>query len=123
MPSEPAGSDYAAWRDRLANANDPEFWPIEAIDALLARNEAQFWCDGESALVTTIRDYPGGARAIEAIAAAGNMASLVGQIAGEVERQAKQAGLTHMMVTGRPGWTRVFKDWRHYQAVLLKDLR
>lgn len=122
MPGPPGSSDYAAWRDRLAQANDPLFWPIAAIDALVSEGRGQFWCDGTAALVTMIEEYPGGARVLKAIAGAGDMTGLIDRIAPETERMGKQSGLSHLMVTGRGGWLRALKGWRHYQTVLLKDL-
>ncbi len=113
---------YADWRERLADANDPAFWPVEAIDQALADGRAQFWCDGAAALVTRVVEYPGGARALEALAAAGDMQALVGSLAGKAEAEARVAGLTHMLVAGREGWPRRLKGWRHYQTIILKDL-
>lgn len=103
-------------------ANDPRFWPIEAIDAMLLAGTAQFWSDGKAALVTAIREYPGGAVALEAIAAAGKMGSLRDEINANVEQWARGQGLSHLLIAGRPGWARVHKGWRHYQSILLKEL-
>jgi hypothetical protein len=114
--------DYWSWRDRLASANDPKFWPIEAIDSLVLSGRGQFWCDGKSALVTLINEYPGGAVALEAVAGAGEMASLTGPIASDVEAWAKEQGMTHLLIAGRPGWARVHRGWKHYQSVLIKEL-
>lgn len=114
--------DYAAWRARLAEANDPAFWPIEAIDNELLEDRAQFWCDGTAALVTRIVHYPGGARVLEALAGAGDMAGLVDRLDPQTHEFAKQQGLTHRMIPGREGWRRVHKDWRHYQTILVKDM-
>lgn len=117
------GADYASWRGRLAQANDPEFWPIEEIDRLLSEGEAQFWCDGRAALVTRIVDYPGGAVAVESLAGAGDMDALTESIAPAVEQWAK-AEATHLLIIGRPGWARVHRDkWRHHQSILLRDIR
>jgi len=115
-------SDYAAWRPRLAEANDPAFWPIEAIDQLLTEGNAQFWSDGDAALVTRVVAYPGGAVAVEAVAGAGTMEGLVESIAPQVEQWAKTEGYSHLLIAGRAGWSRVHKTWRHHQSILLKEL-
>lgn len=117
-----ACDDYWSWRDRLAEANDPAFWPIEAIDSLVLSGAGQFWCDGQSALVTTAREYPGGAVALEAIAGAGRLESLAGPIAASVEQWAREQGFSHLLIAGRPGWARVHRGWKHYQSVLIKGL-
>lgn len=113
--------DYADWRDRLATANDPAFWPIEAIDAEVVEGRAQFWCDGEAALVTRMVEYPGGANVLEALAGAGTLDGLL-NIAPLTEGFAKSRGATHRMIPGRAGWQRVFKDWRLYQSALVKEV-
>lgn len=123
MPSQPASDSYAAWRDRLAQANDPAFWPIEAIDAELIAGRAQFWCDGKAALVTHVVEYPGGARVVEALAAAGDGRALVGPIADGVAEQAKDAGCSHLKVAGRKGWLRRLTDgWALHQVIIVKEL-
>lgn len=122
MLSQPGATDYAAWRERLATANDPAFWPIEALDALVSEGRGQFWCDGRAALVTHVVAYPGGAVALEAIAGAGNMRGLVEAIAPAVEQWAGSNGITHLKVAGRPGWERRLKGWRVWQSIMIKEL-
>lgn len=122
MRFRPVGDSYADWRDRLASANDGAFWPITAIDEMLNAGTAQYWCDGEAALVTHIVEYPGGAVVLEALSAAGDLDALKDQILGDVERWAREQRLSHLLIAGRKGWERVHKDWRHYQSILIKEL-
>lgn len=120
----PEPTNYLSWRDRLAKANDPQFWPIKAIDWLLENGKAQFWCDGTAALVTRVVEFPGGAVVLEAIAGSGSMDGLIGTIEEHVETQARQAGMTHLFAPGRHGWLRALssKGWRHHQTIIVKDL-
>lgn len=112
---------YAEWRERLAQANDPQFIPIEAIDEKLANGLAQFWCDGNVALVTEIVRWPGGAVTVDALAAAGNMKSLNENVEHAVKEWA--AGFaTHLRVIGRPGWVKAKTGWKHEQSILTKAL-
>ena len=113
---------YEAWRDRLASANDDAFWPITTIDKMVHAGTAQYWCDGNAALVTHIVEYPGGAVALEALAAAGTMTSLTDGIAAQAEEWAREQGLSHLLIAGRRGWERVHKDWHHHQSILVKEL-
>ncbi len=89
---------------------------------MLIGGTAQFWCDGKSALVTRIVEYPGGAVALEAMAATGEMDSFTGAITADVEQWAREQKMSHLLIAGRPGWARVHKDWRHHQSILLKEL-
>ena len=115
---------YADWRKALSRANDPAFWPITAIDELLASGRAQFWGGEQSALVTMIVTYPGGAVALEAIAGAGNKQEIMGPIAATVEAWAKSNGITHLKVAGRAGWSRAMKPhgWKHFQDIIIKGI-
>lgn len=114
--------DYAAWRGKLAEANDPAFWPIEAIDRELVEGRAAFWCDGTAALVARVMIYPGGARVLEALAGAGDMAGLIDRIEPETRKFAEKHSLTHRMIAGRDGWRRIHKGWRHYQTILVQEI-
>jgi hypothetical protein len=117
-------SDYARWRKALARANDPAFWPITAIDELIADGRAQFWATEHAALVTEVKDYPGGARAIEAIAGAGRKQDIIEKLGPAVEAWAGSIGATHLKVAGRAGWSRQMKPhgWRLFQEIIIKDL-
>lgn len=117
-------SDYARWRDKLAKANNPAFWPITAIDELIAEGRAQFWATEHAALVTWINEYPGGAVAVEALAGCGSKADIIHKLGPRVEQWARSLGATHLKVSGRRGWTRQMKPhgWRHFQDIVIKDL-
>ena len=118
-------NNYADWRDRLTQANDPDFFPITFVDEVLTDGRARFWCDGRAALVTIERAYPGGALCVEALAAAGDMEALVETIEPALCDYARAIGATHLRVEGRTGWPRILKraGWTHDQAVLFKDMR
>lgn len=117
-------SDYARWRQALAGANDPAFWPIEAIDALLVEGRAQFWGTEKSALVTVVTTYPGGAVVIEVLAGTGSMADLIKRVRPKVEAWGRANGCTHIQIKGRLGWKRALKPhgFKHLQDILTKGL-
>lgn len=113
---------YEKWRRRLANANDPQFIPIEHIDALLASGEAQFWASDDAAMVTQIVHWPGGAVSVRAIAAAGKKADITGALKDAVLAWGAAVGCTHAFVEGRDGWRNELPDFEHYQTILVKEL-
>lgn len=117
-------STYAAWREGIASANDPAFWPIEAIDAMLDEGRAQFWATEKSALVTFITEYPGGAVVIEVLAGCGSMADLIKRVRPKVETWGREKGCTHIQIKGRTGWKRALKQhgFNHLQDILVKGL-
>jgi hypothetical protein len=122
MSSPPDAASWVAWRDRLADANNPAFWPIEAVEHEIVEGRAWFLATENAALVVRRVDYPGGAMVLEALAAAGDMATLTGELLGHAENLAKEQKLTHLLVAGRQGWPRVLTDWRHYQTTILRTL-
>lgn len=113
---------YEKWRKRLANANRSEFIPIEWIDALLANGEAQFWGGEDGAMVTQVTDWPGGARTLRIIAAAGRKGEILGPLKQAATDWARAQGCTHIMVEGRDGWRRWLPDFAHYQTIIVEDL-
>lgn len=113
---------YEEWRRRLAAANDERLIPIGWIDRLLADGLAQFWATDQAAIVTQIVDYPGGARVVKALAAAGRKADIAGPLGDQIEQWARSQGCVLSMVEGREGWRRLRPDYRHYQAILIKEL-
>lgn len=117
-------SDYPTWRARIATANDPAFWPIEAIDAMLAEGRAQLWATDKSALVTLVTSYPGGAVVIEVLAGTGSMADLIKRVRPKVEEWGRAYGCTHIQIKGRPGWARALRThgFKHFQDILMKGL-
>jgi hypothetical protein len=117
-------TDYPSWRQALAKANDPAFWPITAIDELISSGHAQFWATDKAAIVTHVVTYPGGAVAVEAIAGAGSQKDMIESIGPAVETWARSIGATHLKVAGRAGWSRQMKPhgWRHYQDIIVKGL-
>lgn len=122
--SQRADTEYVHWRARLAGAQNPEFWPIEAVDEALEQGWAQFWCDGQAALVTSPRTYPGGAVVLEGIAACGDMRALWESIAPAVERWGRASGLKKLHAMGRWGWTRAAlpHGWKTEMTVIEKEL-
>ena len=115
---------YEHWRGRLAEANDPLFWPITAFDEMLVEGLAQLWATDKAALITKINEYPGGAVAVEVLAAAGEGDELRGPIAEAVEAGGRSIGATHIRIEGRRGWGRTLKasGWKIHQEILLKDI-
>lgn len=118
-------ASYADWRDRLATANNPAFWPIEAIDAELQANRAQFWACDTAALVTRVVDYPGGARVVEAMLGAGVKNGLTEQLEQTVETWARSIDAAWLFAPGRLGWMRELKPkgWELHHVTMRKDLR
>lgn len=114
--------NYEKWRHRLARANDARFIPITHIDELLISGEAQFWATDDAAMVTELKEWPGGAVTIEPIAAAGKKGDILGPLQAAAQAWGKAQGATIVRVVGRDGWRRELTEFRHYQTILMKDI-
>lgn len=113
---------YEHWRARLAEANNPDFIPITFIDKRVSEGSAIFLANADAAIVIEVLTYPGGAKAASVLAAAGDKATILGDLTDKILGWAKAAGLTHAMVPGRVGWKRELPDFFHYQTILVKEL-
>lgn len=112
--------DYLRFRERLAEGLDPRFHPIEYLDHLMETGQAFIWTTRNAALVCDVRDYPGGARAIQVVIACGNKGDIVGVLRQRAEEWARAIGCTDVIVESRPGWVRALRKHGyepHQQAV------
>lgn len=115
-------NEYEDWRDRLAEANNPKFIPITYIDELLTNGKAFFLATTEAAMVVELLEYPGGAKAVSVLAAAGDMDEIIGPLGEEAIALGWSVGCDHAMIPGRVGWQRKRPDFFHYQTILVKEL-
>lgn len=113
-------NDYLRFRDQFAEALDPRFHPIEFLDQRMAEGSAFLWASENAGLVCEVRDYPGGARAIQVLVAAGDMNDVIGPLREQAEEWARSVGCTDVIVESRPGWARALRQFGyepHQQAV------
>lgn len=115
---------YQLWRDRLAEANPPELYPVEWLDAEIANGRAHPIIGEKSAMVVGVRLYPGGARVGHVLAAAGDMDEIRDTLAPQAEAMGRRMGCRMVMLEGREGWKKAMKEhgWSTHQVVLVKDL-
>lgn len=113
---------YEDWRDELAKANNPAFIPITYIDERLAEGKAFFLATALAAMVVEFLAYPGGAKAISVLAAAGDKDEILGPLGERAMQFGREMGCDHAMVPGRNGWRRARPDFFHYQTIIVKEL-
>lgn len=100
---------YWEFRQSFLDAADPLFYTGEYLDSIVALGKADIWFSEHASIVAEIRDYPGGARVIEGIVAAGPLDEILDLIA-EAEVYGKSIGCTHAIIESREGWGKVLKD-------------
>jgi hypothetical protein len=121
LPDWPA---YHHFRPQLAKALDPAFYPIEYLDDLLRCGRARLFASGGAAMVAELRLYPGGARAVHCLVAAGRMDEITGVLRPEVEAWGRASGCTIAIVESRAGWAKLLKPhgYAPHQIAILKSL-
>ena len=121
----PDWAGYHRFRPQLAEALDPDFYPIEYLDALILSGRARFWAGAHAAIVAEIRDYPGGARAVHGLVAAGRIEDIVNQLIPLAEAWGKAIGCTSAIIESRSGWMRALKPhgYEPHQVAVRKELR
>lgn len=116
-------TDYLRWRDALATANDPAFYPVSHQDMILRTGQAQFWACDSAAIITWLKPYPGGALVCETYAAAGQPEAMVQVLKSQIEAWATAVGCSDCFITAkRRGMARLHPDYEHVQSVLRKAL-
>lgn len=120
----PDWAGYQKFRPQLAEALDPAFYPIEYLDDLLLSGRARLFVSPHAAMVAELRLYPGGARVVHCLVAAGRIAEVAGALRAEVEAWGRGQGATMALVESRAGWMKVLKQhgYAPHQVSLLKQL-
>lgn len=114
---------YEHWRPELAKAyRDPRFIPITYIDQRLHEGTAFFLGTALAGMVVEFLTFPGGAKAISVLAAAGDQDEILGQLGERAIEFGRECGAEFAMVPGRDGWRRKRPDFFHYQTILVKEL-
>jgi hypothetical protein len=120
----PDWAGYRRFRPGFAEAMDPAFYPIEYLDALLLSGRARLWVGAQAAIVAEIRDYPGGARVVHGLVAAGRIEEIQGQLIPLAEAWGRAQGCSRAIVESRSGWMRALRaqGYEPHQVALRKDL-
>jgi len=115
---------YLRFRPQFAAALDPAFYPIEYLDTLILSGRARLWVGAQAAIVAEIRDYPGGARAVHGLVAAGSIEEIGGHLIPGAEAWGKANGCSMAIVESRAGWVRALKadGYEPHQVAVRKEL-
>lgn len=115
---------YQRFRAQLALALDPRFFTIDYLDRLVLDDAAMVWVEGDAIMLTELRQYPGGARVIHGLVAAGNLQTIVESLIPMAENWARDNGCTFAEIESREGWARAVKGigYEPHQITLRKAL-
>ena len=83
-------------------------YTIDDVWQAVEDGEAIFWPGRASAVITQVWIFPQ-AKALNYWLAGGDLDELVNEMRPLIEERAKAAGLTHIIIAGRGGWTRALR--------------
>lgn len=117
-------NDYLRWREQFASALDPRLYPIAYLDALVGTFRAQCFTTDRAAIVTEIKTFPTGARAVAGLIAAGDLTEIETVLIPQAEEWGRLNGCAFGMIDSRPGWAKRMKKhgYRTWQVSLIKEL-
>jgi hypothetical protein len=116
--------DYLDWRDEFAKALDPELFTIQWLDQHVASGSAKLWTSENAAILTEVRHYPTGLRAIHYLYVAGDLKEIVELLRPQVEEFGRSQGCTRIFGDSRPAWARILKSsgYGEYKTMVRKEL-
>jgi len=120
----PDWAGYLRFRDRFAAAMDPLFYPIGHLDGLVLAGQARLWIGDDAAIAAEALVYPGGARAVHGLVAAGDLEEIRSMLIPAAEAWGRRAGMRHAIIESRPGWARALKTsgYEIHQIAVRKGL-
>jgi hypothetical protein len=112
------------WRDAFIAMLDPALYTAEWLDRQVTSGEFLLFHAADAAILASLRHYPTGATELEGQAAAGNLATIVGDLIPTAEQYARRIGCSHTSISSRPGWERVMKPhgYHVHQVTIRKAL-
>lgn len=122
MSFRPGSSDYARWRDRLAEGIDARFYPVEYCDWLVETGQARCMATENAAVVFELKLFPSGMRAVHGLVAAGSLKDIKNKLIPAAEQWGRANGAEVGMIESREGWARVLPDYAVFQTTLVKEL-
>lgn len=115
--------DYLAFREQFREAMDPAFYTIGHLDSLMASGRAFMFANDDAAIVVELKNYPGGAKVVCGLIAAGDIEAIK-HLIERAEEWGRLNHCTHGMIESRPGWERAMKahGYRPFQISIVKEL-
>jgi hypothetical protein len=115
---------YLAYRDKFKEVTDERYYPIEWLDERIVTGIARFMCSENAAIIAEIRLYPGGARDVHGLVAAGDKDEIVNILIPQAEEWGRQNACVAGVVESRPGWARALKPsgYEVSQVTVRKEL-
>lgn len=101
---------YLRHRAEIAQILDERFYPLWWVEGRISAGEIDLLHNDTAIIGIEVRNYPGGARELHGLFAAGDKAG-VKELVKQALALAEAAGLTCAAIESRGGWEREFRDF------------
>jgi len=124
MRMMPDWGSYCEFRDEFRDALDERYWPLDWLDCRILDGRAEFMRSDNAAIVVELRQFPGGAKDVHGLIAAGAKDEIVGELIPRAEAWGAANGCLAGVVESREGWQRALKSsgYTVSQVCLRKEL-
>lgn len=114
---------YNRHRDKLAAMLDPRCYPLSWMDEAVAAGPLFSMGSANAVILFEVKSYPGGAKELHGMAAAGDLNGILALIA-RAEHWAAANGCTFCRIASRSAWARVLRPlgYEFHQVDLRKEL-
>ena len=116
--------DYLEHRAEILGMVDPRFYPATWIDKQVWTGAIRCLSNATSIIGFEIKTYPGGAKEIHGMFAAGDLEGILPLI-DRAEKLGRELGCDIATIASREGWSKVLKSrgYAPHQVTLMKELR
>lgn len=115
---------YAAWRGRLAQGINTDFYTIEWLDRQLSEGGAFLLATAHAAIVIEFKAFPSGKTAVHGLVAAGDIGEIENTLIPMAETWGRSLGCSFGMIESSPAWGRIMKKHGYvpHQLTIVKEL-
>lgn len=104
----PAMAAYTRHRAQVASILDERFYPLWWLEGRISAGEIDLLHNDRAIIGLEVRTYPGGARELHGLFAAGDK-DAIGELIDAACEAGRQVGCTVAAIESRPGWARELK--------------
>ena len=114
---------YQRHREAIASLADPRFYPIGWIDREVWNGNIRTLSNDTSIIGFQIKTYPGGAKELHGMFAAGDLAGVI-ELVAEAEEFGRALKCDVATIESAEGWKRIMasKGYRPHQLRIVKEL-
>ena len=112
---------YNRHREAIRALLDERFYPLAWVDREVWNGNIRTLANDTAIIGFEVKTYPGGAKEVHGMFAAGDLAGIVALVA-DAEEFGRSIKCDVASIESRAGWARVFPDYHAHQLRIVKEL-